>query len=120
MKYSLTKVPAILLALIFALFAYSSAFGQANIVIQNSDFAGTVPGTVVPGTWYGNALANALSNQDRNGPTAEINAQFNSQVGIGTCLTGAQWYYGLDNNHGSNGIDLLSVALHEFAHGLGF
>ncbi len=74
----------------------------------------------VPGFWYGNALANALSNTDRNGSSAEINAQFNSQVGVGSCLTGAHWYYGLDNNHGTDGIDLLSVVLHEFGHGLGF
>lgn len=77
----------------------------------------------VPATWYGNALANAISNQDRNGlgtSNPEISATFNSQIGIGSCLTGAHWYYGLDNNHGSDGIDLLSVVLHEVGHGLGF
>jgi hypothetical protein len=73
-----------------------------------------------PGFWYGNALANAISNTDRNGATQELNATFNSQVGVGTCLTGAHWYYGLDNNHGTDGIDLMSVVLHEFGHGLGF
>lgn len=79
------------------------------------DFSGAMPGF-----WYGNALANAISNTDRNGATQELNATFNSQVGVGTCLTGAHWYYGLDNNHGSDGIDLLTVVLHEFGHGLGF
>lgn len=77
-----------------------------------------------PGFWYGNALANALSGTDRNGTsgmdTHEINAQFNVNLGTPGCLQDAHWYYGLDNNHGANGIDLVSVLLHEFSHGLGF
>jgi hypothetical protein len=81
-----------------------------------SDFPGAVPGF-----WYGNALANALSNVDRNGAgNAEINAQFNSSLGTTGCLENSHWYYGLDNNHGSTGIDLVNVLLHEFGHGLGF
>ena len=75
----------------------------------------------VPGFWYGNALANALSNQDNNGAgTPEINATFNSSLGTPGCLENSHWYYGLDNNHGSSGIDLVNVLMHEFAHGLGF
>jgi PA domain-containing protein/Calx-beta domain-containing protein len=79
------------------------------------DFPGAVPGT-----WYGNALANAISGSDRNGATAEISAQFNLNVGTTGCLENASWYYGLDNNHGPTGIDLVAVLMHEFAHGLGF
>jgi hypothetical protein len=79
-----------------------------------------------PGFWYGNALANALSGVDRNdtipgavsGP--EISARFNINLGTPGCLETRQWYYGLDNNHGDNGTDVISVALHEFSHGLGF
>ena len=33
--------------------------------------------------------------------------------------TASGWYFGLDNNHGTP-IDLVTVLLHEFAHGLGF
>ena len=73
-----------------------------------------------PGFWYGNALANALSNLDRNGAAHELNAQFNVNIGTPGCFATASWYYGLDNNHGANGIDLINVMLHEFAHGLGF
>lgn len=73
-----------------------------------------------PGFWYGNALANAISGTDRNGATHEINARFNVSLGKPGCLETAHWYYGLDNNHGATGIDLISVLLHEFAHGLGF
>ncbi len=79
------------------------------------DFAGAVPNT-----WYGNALANAIRNLDSNGPTHEINARFNLNIGNPGCLESAHWYYGLDTNHGSGGVNLVSVALHEFAHGLGF
>src|ERR1700752_2880199 len=70
--------------------------------------------------WYGNALANALSATDRNGAAHEINARFNIDLGKPGCLETLQWYYGLDNNHGANGVDLVSVLLHEFGHGLGF
>jgi hypothetical protein len=70
-------------------------------------------------TWYSTALANALSGTDLNGPTAEINAQFNSNLGSANCLGGTRFYLGLDNRHGEE-IDLVAVLMHEFAHGLGF
>lgn len=84
------------------------------------DFAGAVPGF-----WYGNALANAISGVDRNDqangtPTHEINTQFNRSLGTPGCLENSHWYYGLDTNHGPGGINLVSVTLHEFGHGLGF
>ena len=69
--------------------------------------------------WYSVALANALAVTDLNGATTEITAQFNSNVGTPGCLSSLHWYYGLDNLHGSN-IDLVTVLLHEFGHGLGF
>ncbi len=50
---------------------------------------------------------------------ADINAQFNSNLGNPGCLTGSGWYYGFDHNEGVK-IDLLAVLLHEFGHGLGF
>jgi hypothetical protein len=96
--------------------ANSGTLGQAgNSGSIWRDFAGAVPGH-----WYGNALANAISNTDRNGATHEINAEFNVNLGNPGCLETAHWYYGLDNNHGATGIDLVSTLLHEFSHGLGF
>ena len=89
------------------------AAGNAGSIWR--DFSGAVPGF-----WYGNALANAISGTDRNGATAEINATFNLNLGTPGCLQDLHWYYGLDNNHGNTGVDLVSVLLHEFAHGLGF
>lgn len=47
-------------------------------------------------------------------------ARFNVNLGTPGCLQDSHWYYGLDNNHGAMGIDLVNVLLHEFAHGLGF
>jgi hypothetical protein len=193
MNYLPTKIPTLLVATILTLFAFSSVFGQATIVIQNADAAGagfndTTPATPVGGNngttigeqrliafqaaaniwgatltsgptitiraswaalpctassgtlgsagnsgniwrefpgsvsgfWYGNALANALSATDRNGTDPELTAQFNVNLGTPGCLEMLHWYYGLDNNHGATGVDLVNVLLHEFAHGLGF
>ena len=62
-------------------------------------------------TWYPTALANALSGNDLNGATAEIQAEFNANV---------DWYYGTDENPPFSQFDFVSVVLHEIAHGLGF
>jgi hypothetical protein len=78
------------------------------------------PGATFSNTWYPLALANTLSGTDRNGTTVEIDAEFNIDLGTPGCLSTRTWYLGLDNAHGSTGIDLVTVALHEFAHGLGF
>ena len=74
----------------------------------------------VANTWYPTALANALSGNDLNGSNAEISARFNLNIGTPGCLENKPWYYGLDNQHGVNRVNLVSVLLHEFGHGLGF
>jgi hypothetical protein len=63
-----------------------------------------------PLTWYHIALANKLAQIDLLPATDDINANFSSTF---------NFYLGLDNNHGTQP-DLVTVLLHEFAHGLGF
>jgi hypothetical protein len=77
------------------------------------------PNAPFPNTWYSAALANALSGFDLNPNAPEINAQFNSNLGNAGCLDGTHFYLGLDNKHGAD-VDLVSVLIHEFSHGLGF
>jgi hypothetical protein len=87
------------------------------------------PGAEFADYWYHEALACKQAGVDLTpfgdpglppGDTgADINAQFNSNLGNTGCLTGSGWYYGFDHNEGTL-IDLLAVLLHEFGHGLGF
>jgi hypothetical protein len=61
-------------------------------------------------TWYHVALANKLAGVDLVPANDDITANFS---------TNFNFYLGLDNNHGTQP-DLVTVLLHEFAHGLGF
>jgi hypothetical protein len=90
--------------------------GFASAQSALSDF----PGAVLPQTWYVVAHANALAGSDLDGLHADISAQFNSAVGTAPCLTAFSWYYGLDNQATVDQFDLVTTALHEIAHGLGF
>jgi hypothetical protein len=67
-------------------------------------------GAQLPNTWYHIALANKMAQIDLNPANDDITASFS---------TNFNFYLGLDNNHGAQN-DLVSVLLHEFAHGLGF
>lgn len=67
------------------------------------------PGAPLPNTWYHVALANKLAGFDLS-TNDDIQANFSSTF---------NFYLGLDNNHGTRP-DLVTVLLHEFAHGLGF
>lgn len=89
--------------------------GQAS---TNSVFR-NFPNAPKPNTWFSGAEANALSNTDLDPSNADIDAEFNINVGSPTCLNGTPFYLGLDNNYGT-AIDLVTVLLHEFGHGLGF
>lgn len=93
----------------------SAILGQAGSKGYLSDFTNAP----LPHVGYPIALANKLAGRDLNDTLPEIGATFNALVDNPTCLGPRGWYYGLDGNHGTN-IDLVSVLLHEFAHGLGF
>jgi hypothetical protein len=95
--------------------ASSGVLGSAGSFSRIRNF----PNAPFTDTWYGTSLANAIAGFDLNGASGEINARFNISIGTPGCLETRSWYLGLDNNHGG-GIDLVTVLLHEFSHGLGF
>jgi hypothetical protein len=95
--------------------ATSAVLGSAGATRIFADFQNAP----VAGTFYPKALADKLAGFEIDSSTKAINARFNSELGKTGCLTGAFFYLGLDNDHGSS-INLLSVVLHEFGHGLGF
>ena len=68
------------------------------------------PNAPKPNVIYYSALANKLAGVDLAPGQDDINANFS---------TNFTFYLGLDNNHGPLN-DLVTVLLHEFAHGLGF
>ncbi len=67
---------------------------------------------MVPGTWYGEALADKLVGADISGPgVPDINANFSSNF---------SWYFGRDGQAPPGTFDFVTVVLHELGHGLGF
>lgn len=84
----------------------AGVLGSASPISAVRDF----PNAPRPGTWYHVALANKLSGVDQVPTSDDINVNFS---------TNFNFYLGLDGNHGPLN-DLVTVLLHEFAHGLGF
>ncbi|MFS2002260.1 PA domain-containing protein [Duganella sp. CT11-25] len=77
------------------------------------------PGAPHANTLFGKAQTNKLLGFDADPGVPDILARFNVNLGQPGCFTGSPFYLGLDNLHGAN-TDLVTVLLHEFAHGLGF
>ena len=61
--------------------------------------------------WYPTPLAEALSGKDLNSGDYDINVTLNSNT---------NWYYGTDAKAQAGKYDLITVTMHEIAHGLGF
>ncbi len=95
--------------------ATSAVLGQTSATSSLSDFANAP----LAHTWYARAEADKLSGTEQDPTTSAMNATFNSQLGQTGCLDGTFFYLGLDNAAG-NDVNLQTVVLHEFAHGLGF
>jgi hypothetical protein len=96
--------------------ATGAVLGSAGATQVFADF----PGAPKAGTLYSYALANKLYGTEiSDTPGAQINANFNSELGKPGCLTGTSFYFGLDANEGNN-IDFVATLLHEMGHGLGF
>ncbi|MCB9781944.1 MAG: hypothetical protein H6751_03155 [Candidatus Omnitrophica bacterium] len=97
--------------------ASSAILGSAGPASVRASFSGAP----ISNTWYPIALANQLYGADMSPSAAEINAEFNSSIDNNDgCLAGTDWYYGIDGSPTPGDIDLVSVLLHEFCHGLGF
>jgi PKD repeat protein len=94
----------------------SAVLGGAGPTAAESDF--TFAPT--PNTWYVVAEANQISRMELNPNHSAIVALFNAKLGQAGCFDGHYFYYGFDTKTPSSDINFLTVALHEFAHGLGF
>lgn len=93
--------------------------GSAGPTRVAANFAPNLP-SVHLNTWYHAALADSIVGTDLDPGFPDVFSQFNVLIsGNPGCLGGRRFYYGFDNQEGTN-VDFLSVALHELAHGLGF
>ncbi len=70
---------------------------------------------------YPNALANLLTGRDLNGSNPEVRVVLNAELAASnTCSFAAdRWYTGTGTPPATQ-VDMLSVVLHEVAHGIGF
>jgi hypothetical protein len=92
----------------------TATLGDAGALGVWRDFTGAP----LPNTWYVSALANARAGSDLDPSLPDIAMQFNSELGAADCFAGSTFYLGLDGQ--GSGVDLVAVAEHEIAHGLGF
>lgn len=74
---------------------------------------------VLRNVWYPTALANKFADSVVDPDHVEIYLTLNSDVGTQGCLENSRWYYGLDNRALPADSDMVTLLLHELAHGLG-
>ena len=83
-----------------------SELGSAGATLYYTDTP-----NAIPGTFYGDPLADRIAGANQAPGSFDITAQFNSN---------ASWYFGTDGNTPPGQFDFVSVVLHELGHGLGF
>lgn len=64
------------------------------------------------GTWFSDALANDLLNEDMDPNMYEIRIRLNSDF--------TDWYFGTDGKGSEGQVDFVNTAVHELLHGLGW
>jgi hypothetical protein len=85
-----------------------NTLAQAGSTSAYSNFTGAP----LPDTYYVPSLAKQLSGEDLNGGGTDFQITYNTNK--------SDWYYGTDGGTPGDKTDFVSVAMHEFCHGLGF
>jgi cysteine-rich repeat protein len=94
---------------------FSATLGNAGPEEGHFNFAGSIPNTIYP-----SALADKTAGMDLSPGDDDVGARFNDNLGEGGGCN-LDFYLGLDASPPSaTDIDLVTVALHELGHGLGF
>jgi len=94
----------------------SATLGSAGPIGNFRNF----PDAPFQDTWYPSALRNKLAGNEAQPGSAQLQINFNVNLGTPGCLSASPWYFGIDNNPPPAAINLVVVLLHEFGHGLGF
>lgn len=94
----------------------SAVLGSAGPIGNFRNF----PEAPFQATWYPSALRNKLVGSEASPGAAQLQINFNVNLGTPGCLSASPWYLGIDNNPPPGAINLVVVLLHEFGHGLGF
>jgi hypothetical protein len=84
-----------------------TTLGYSGVGVLHRNFTGAP----LTNTWYGASLANALAGSDLALGSFDMHITYNSTF---------SWYYGTDGSPSSAQMDLMTVVLHEIAHGLNF